>query len=190
MNDKLKEKARIDKLEKIWYSRNPSQDGSGRFFKTVLMVFDEFAEQNTLTLESKIDEDGVVDEPNKLDFTIQTPSLLMGDIFDSRGFQYALKKYNNLPTIGQMPSIIRELREENERQRQGTSNKHEKCNSSVGAVMKRISHFDTLDGGNSFGNGIKDLKFHCTLDENFQPDKFYITWLDGEVEEVKPIYAL
>jgi len=64
MNDKLKEKARIDKLEKIWYSRNPSQDGSGRFFKTVLMVFDEFAEQNTLTLESKIDEDGVVDEPN------------------------------------------------------------------------------------------------------------------------------
>lgn len=52
-------------------------------------------------------------------------------------------------------------------------------------VMKRISHFE-LDGV-SFGNGIEKFKFHCTLDSNFQPDKFYITWLDGNVEEVEQI---
>lgn len=69
------------------------------------------------------------------------------------------------------------------------SDNHETGNSSLGDVMKRISHFNTLDGGDTFGCGIKDLKFHCTLDENFQPDKFFITWLDGEIEEVKPIYA-
>lgn len=57
---------------------------------------------------------------------------------------------------------------------------------SVPVFMKPISHFDTLDGGNTFITGIKELKFHCTLDENFQPEKFYITWLDGNVEEVKP----
>ena len=55
--------------------------------------------------------------------------------------------------------------------------------------MKRISHFDTKDG-NSFGAGYDKCKFHCTLDSNFEPDKYYITWLDGVIEEVTPIYVL
>lgn len=104
-------KNEIQQLRDIWYLRNPVNDGSGRFFKTVLMVFDDFVTEqlkNTLTLESKIGENGEEIKPHQTDSKYST-TRSSEEWFDAKLYQADLEKYNQAPTIKQMPSIIKKL---------------------------------------------------------------------------------
>jgi len=100
MNDKLKEQIEAE-----------IKKGCGRYSALVdLDSIMRLIEQNTLTLESKIDENGVVlAKPHECAEGYDVECECTGLCYGS--------DYANLPTIKQMPSIIRELREENERLR-------------------------------------------------------------------------
>lgn len=53
----MKKEEKVKSAEEVWYSRNPADDGSGRFMGTVKMVMQDYANQQLKQYQEKLIEE-------------------------------------------------------------------------------------------------------------------------------------